>query len=85
MKLAAGDLCVVVDHPQWFILSEKKYIGWHVVLIKPVECRWADKWGQRWLVSGIPLAGIEVSEAVLRRVPPADLGLDVLTEEEVSL
>jgi hypothetical protein len=68
----AGDLCEIVDHPHWFIQSEKKFIGWHVVLIKRVEIEdhILDAWKPRWFVSGIPVAGVEVSEKVLRKLPP---------------
>jgi hypothetical protein len=38
-----------------------------------------------WLCSGLPSVVHAVAECCLQKVPPADLGLDVLTEEEVSL
>jgi hypothetical protein len=87
-RLQPGDLCVVVDHPNWGALSAtRRFIGQTVVLVAgPLASDYPDyndKWEPFWAVSGLP-NGLKPSEKVLRKIPPPSLetksALDELLE-----
>lgn len=94
MRFTPGDMCVVIDDPGWTDRS-RLAIGIHVVIIDgPVTSRTDDPyWAPYYQVSGIPKFITDTQEdehkgrmsgRCLRKIPPADLGLDVLTEEECT-
>jgi hypothetical protein len=92
--LHGGDMAVVIDHPDKTtadVALERAYriIGRTVVLIRICNCGrcgsvfYASR-APYWIVSGA-IEVHSIGHASLRKIPPADLGMDVLTEEEVTL
>ena len=93
-ELRGGDLCVVIGHPEQTVTDfaldrAHRILGRTVVLIRVCDCvRCASVFyasrAPYWIVSGCTEVH-SIAHRSLRKIPPADLGLDVLTEEEVSL
>ena len=66
--LKRGDLCKIVDHPDWekhiataparirssLAARRKQILGVHVILVREASSRPRDPWAPRWHVAGMP-------------------------------
>ena len=86
--LQPGDLCVTVRAAPWSIADEMNagaYIGRTVVLIAPGSNPPSKRYGPYWRVSGMPKEVKFVAAGCLRKIPPAPLGTDITTDQEMTI
>jgi hypothetical protein len=93
VSLAAGDMAVVVLSADATTYDRTCGLaGTVVVLIRICDCDSCVRQmarnlrrGPLWVCSGIYSPWHTLYERSLRKIPPADMGMDVLTEEEVTV
>jgi len=83
-ELQPGDLCVIVTASSRF-QYERQFNGLTVILTKIVtDEHLRPDFGPWWLCVGVPTR-CALSHRVLRKIPPAPMNDDALTDREVTV
>lgn len=81
--LQRGDLCEIVDHPDWKGGGNRNRIGNIVILAERATDRPKDDpWNPRWHIVGDSYA--EISEKVLRKLPPPAFDDELIDEQQLE-
>lgn len=80
--LQRGDLCEIVDHPDWKSGLDKHRIGNIVILAERAPYWPEDYWNPRWHIVGG--RGWEISEKVLRKLLPPAFDNELIDEQQLE-
>jgi len=73
MSLQPGDMCVILQPTIPCAPHEQKLVG-RVVILRRIEYT-TGPWAPHWSCTNVP-RGIQVSEFVLRKIPPAPMEIN---------
>lgn len=77
-ELKSGDLCEIVDHPDWKGGYNRDKIGMVVILTRLCESDLPDPWQPRWKVIEMPQC--QISAKILRKIPPPQIDEEELED-----
>jgi hypothetical protein len=71
-RLKPGDLCQIVDHPDWKSKRNRQFLGRVVILVEVLVRDAHIRWIPYWRVIGLPPMHYP-SQHILRKLPPPRL------------